>query len=353
MFRIDLMPAHQGDCLWIEYGDIRFPYRILVDGGTPSTYSILKDRIEALSPGDRRFEIIVITHIDVDHIGGILTLLKEPPTGFTVGDVWFNGFRHLPNPAPTLGVRHAEEVTNKLEMGVFAWNEAFDRSAIQVDSLGNLPEIRLAGGLNLILLSPYKDQLERLQPKWQQELERLRFGQKDLVSLLDGFPTLGPPLDVTRLAESSFEEDKAEANGSSIAILAEYEGKRLLLAGDAFASVIVKSLSRLLSMRKQTRLQLAGLKVSHHCSRANTSNELLGLLECHNYLISTNGSIHRHPDREAIARILRHGGDDKTLHFNYLSSHNQIWDNETLQREYKYEARFASERGGGISLSLD
>ena len=37
MFSIEMLPAQQGDALWIEYGSAAKPHRILVDGGTPPT----------------------------------------------------------------------------------------------------------------------------------------------------------------------------------------------------------------------------------------------------------------------------------------------------------------------------
>ena len=39
---------------------------------------------------------LVITHIDFDHIGGVLSLLQDKDLGVTFHDIWFNGWRHLP-----------------------------------------------------------------------------------------------------------------------------------------------------------------------------------------------------------------------------------------------------------------
>ncbi len=63
------------------------------------------------------------------------------------------------------------------------------------------------------------------------------------------------------------------------------------------------------------------VKVSHHGSINNTSCELLDLIDCDNYIISTNGYRHKHPDRETVARIIHHKGRDysnkRILYFNY------------------------------------
>ena len=54
MFRIDMLPAGHGDCLWIEYGSKEESKRILIDGGTTGTYKRLKTRFENLPENDRK-----------------------------------------------------------------------------------------------------------------------------------------------------------------------------------------------------------------------------------------------------------------------------------------------------------
>ena len=73
MFRIDMLPAEFGDALWIEYGQDAV-HRILIDCGTRSVFEAVKRRIEALPVAERHFELFVVTHVDVDHIGGALEL---------------------------------------------------------------------------------------------------------------------------------------------------------------------------------------------------------------------------------------------------------------------------------------
>jgi hypothetical protein len=64
------------------------------------------------------------------------------------------------------------------------------------------------------------------------------------------------------------------------------------------------------------------VKVSHHGSLNNTSQELLSLVSCNNYLISTNGgaAYHKHPSRETIARIVYNSNRSEkevNIYFNY------------------------------------
>ena len=91
--------------------------------------------------------------------------------------------------------------------------------------------------------------------------------------------------------------------------------------------------------------------ISHKGSARNLSNELLAAIECHTFLVSTNGSRFRHPDRETIARILVNGGPGLRLCFNYRSEWNEIWDDEKLQAQYGYEAIYP-EADPGLLVDL-
>ncbi len=77
MFRIEMLPAAHGDCLWIEYGSGREIHRILIDGGPAHAYPALRERILHLPADERHFDLLVITHIDADHIEGIIRLLLD------------------------------------------------------------------------------------------------------------------------------------------------------------------------------------------------------------------------------------------------------------------------------------
>ena len=79
----------------------------------------------------------------------------------------------------------------------------------------------------------------------------------------------------------------------------------------------VKSVRKLLRQRGVDRLKLDALKVSHHASQNNLSKDLLALIDCKRYCISTNGDYFCHPDREAIGRIIKYGGARPELSFNY------------------------------------
>jgi hypothetical protein len=78
----------------------------------------------------------------------------------------------------------------------------------------------------------------------------------------------------------------------------------------------------------------------------------LKLIDCRNYLVSTNGSLFGHPDRVCIARIIQNGGPQAHLWFNYRSKHNEVWAKPALQTKYRYATTFAAHADSGLSFSL-
>jgi hypothetical protein len=211
--------------------------------------------------------------------------------------------------------------------------------------------------MTLTLLSPTAAQLKKLAPVWMRELTRAglvpgehvdysRFLREEATS------AAAISTDVDELADSPFIADTGIPNGTSIAVLAEFKGAAALLTADAHAPVIVESLRRLLESRQIKRLPLDVWKVSHHGSRANVSRALLDRLDCRRYVISTNGDHFGHPDREAIARIIKYGGPDPVLLFNYRSPFNEVWASPDLQARYRYTAVYPENGRPGLLVPL-
>lgn len=351
MLSIEMLPARYGDCLWIEYGDPRQPRRILVDCGLEAGYRAvagrLRDRPEVV------FDLFVMTHIDADHIQGGIHLLRDFGPD-RIREVWFNGRGHLPLPQDTLGVLQAERFSELLVKKRFPWNRRWNGQAVMLPEDGPLPAIELPDGMKLTLLSPDRERLAALRRVWDQELDRLEretgLEQEERPELQPD--VLGPArIDVEALAERPYRSDTGEANGSSIALLAERDGKALLLTGDAFAPLLERTIGRLLQERGQERLRLDALKVSHHGGRGNTSPGLLGLVRCERFLFSTDGTRYHHPHQETVARILE-PRRDVHLHFNYRSDQSEVWDGSALQDDWRYEAHYPGKGAQGYRLTL-
>ena len=300
---------------------------LLIDGGPPETADALRTHIERAvkSRGGRlHIDLVVVTHIDNDHIGGILPLLTRLPEGVSVGGVWYNGYRHL-LPASLLGVTEGETLSSLLDRpGAPDWNAAFGNKAVVVPETGDLPEVKLPGGMVLTLLSPTPEKLAKLAPVWEREARKAGLFS-DAVRPPDPDDLLGRrdrwPPDLDALVKGSFSGDGSETNGSGIAFIGHCEGRSCLFGADAHAEVICRSLERL-----GAPVAVDAFKLPHHGSAANLSKALLERVRCPRFLISTNGARFYHPDYAALARVLKFGGEKPTLFFNYRSSTTESWE---------------------------
>jgi beta-lactamase superfamily II metal-dependent hydrolase len=364
MLKIDMLPAGYGDCLWVEYGSKSKPFRILIDGGISPTFETLRAKIETLSESERHFELLIITHVDADHIEGTIRLLGSVKTlGVSFGDIWFNGWKHLDAPDKLGGVQ-GEFLSALIDAGGHNWNKAFEGAAVVVPDEGDLPVFSFADGLTLTLLSPTRERLVKLKPKWNSEVQKSgldRDSVEAVLAALEANRKLRPEDDVLgektinieQLGNSRFSGDGAEANGSAIAILAEYNGKSVLLTGDAWSPILAKSIQRILDKTGDDRLKVGALKMPHHGSRANISTDLLDMLKCKKFLYSTNGKIFHHPDPEGVARVILHGGKSPSLFFNYRTEFTEVWDDSTLMTsEHPYTVTYPADEAGGLEIEL-
>lgn len=354
MFEIEMLPAREGDCLWIRYGDAKKPRQILIDGGRAATGKELKRRLATLPEGRRDFELLIVTHIDRDHIEGTLGLLEDPDIAPLFKDVWFNGFDHLRGvKVESFGGVQGERLTAAL-LNRLPWNKKWRGQAVCLGKSG-LKSIALPGGLKLTLFSPDKDKLAKLIPVWKKECEKAGLvpGQagKPSEKTKKGIESFGGGLDIEQLAVSSFKGDPGEPNGTSIAVLAEYDGKRALLTGDAHVDRLIDSIKMFKATAK--RLKLDAFKVAHHGSENNVSHELVELLDCPRYLISTNGSYFKHPTAAAVARLIKFGGKKRTLFFNYKTKFTELWDAQPWKEKYSYDVVYPdNKQNGTLTVSL-
>jgi hypothetical protein len=361
-FSVHMLPAAHGDCLWVEYGLPGRTHRLLIDGGVATTYPTLRAKILSLPPTERHFELLVVTHVDADHIEGVVSMLADKSLEARFGDVWFNGLMHLSEGMPVdYGGVQGEYLSALIQRNKLPWNVARGGGALIVPGDGPLPVFTLPGGLTLTLLSPTLETARNMADVWDDVVREAGLDPANPVKTLEHLETRGKRLiysfdgeagpDVAALAAEPYQRDKSPANGSSIAFLAEYEGKRCLFAADAFGEVLAESVRRLLAARGEDVLLLDGLKLPHHGSRANVSKELLGLVRSRHVLVSTSGRRFHHPDEQAIARVIeaRWGA---SLAFNYRSEDNEMWDDAALMKEYGFSARYPDAAEGGITLDF-
>lgn len=353
MLELEMLPAREGDCLLLTYGPPASPRRVLIDGGRAATYAYTKTRLGRLPAEQREFELLVVTHVDRDHIEGVLAMLEDPARPVQFRDLWFNGYHHLlDEDVESFGPRQGEKLTTRILEQRLPWNRAFNGRPVETRE--GLPTIELEGDLKITVLSPSREKLKALIPQWVADCADAGLipgspaARRNLPDDIDAFGGFR----IEDAVKEPFQKDTSKPNGSSIALLVEYEDKRLLLAGDAHADLLAESVGHL-AQKAGGRLPLDALKLSHHGSAANTSRELLDLISCRNYLISTNGSIYSHPDRVTLARVVKSSDAGRALIFNYETPETRFWNNLAWQNKHGYSTRYPSPgEEGTAKLSL-
>jgi hypothetical protein len=354
MFRIHFLPARFGDSIWIEYGAAFATKYILIDGGTRGTRHDIKAKLMGIPEEQRALELMIVTHIDRDHIEGVLGLLESDELGFKIDDLWFNGWFHLSGDE-YFGAVQGERLTKAILTHHLPWNKHFSQQAVVVPDQGNLPVYTLPGGMKITLLLPTRTDLLKLIPAWEKEVKEANldpgvgYGPNDYV-VDEGDESFGAEeIDIQEMANRPFNADDSAANGSSIAFIAEYDNKKALFAADAHADKLYAALDR---YSPGTRVNLDLFKVSHHGSARTTDKAVIEKVHCSNYVFSTNGSIHYHPDKETVARVIVSAGSAPRLFFNYRSVHSEIWESPALKRQYRYQTKYPAAGKNSIVIDL-
>jgi hypothetical protein len=361
MFQIEMLPACHGDCLWIEYGERGDIHRVLVDGGFGTAYPSLRARFEQLPEKDRHFELMVVSHVDADHIEGMVSLLADEKIQFSCGDFWFNGWDQIAGAGVDFGALQGEYLSGLIKKRGLPWNRLFEGAAVVVLKDEPFPVHDLPGGLRLTLLSPTPHHLQILAASWQDECKKaglvpgvakaaLEHLEKHGQRLIPSFAPDAEP-EVETWARVPFTKDSSVANGSSIAFLAEYGGHRVLLGADAYSDVLETNVPRLAKERGETVLALDAFKLPHHGSAANLSAALMSLVRAQKILVSTNGDHFNHPDPEALARVVK-SGTGMELVFNYRSEENAVWDNADWKQRYGYRTVYPPDGKNGALIEF-
>jgi len=306
-FDLHILQAMSGDAIFLSYiGNDGKEYNILVDGGKPNTF---QKNIKNVLKNINCLDYIFITHIDNDHIGGILKLLGSSYNS-KIQNIFFNS-GHLISKNNSIMVSEADG-NDLIDFINNSDSMKSNKEEITIDTKFNF------FGLYITFLSPtYKALKYFNQSYFLKEIK-----EEALIS--DSIEDAKMDSNLSDLATIEFKEKSLKvdpSNGVSLAMLIEYHNKSILLLGDAKDSVLIPSLRK--NHSEIDKLKVDYIKLSHHGSKFHTNNEFLSLVECNHYIISTDGKNNKnqHPNIETLARILCHKHRDVAqriyFYFNY------------------------------------
>jgi len=318
--RIYFYKAGCGDAARIKYlGNDGIYHNIFIDSGKRKTFmNHIASHIKEMESNGENIDLWVISHIHDDHIGGVEQYIRQIKNGRStdiVKDWLYN--------SPRKNIKIVKEVSGRvsaaksIRQGDLLAQYLHVKDALPKRDIVSKLESLDFYGLKLDILSPSSGKLKSLRNKYEsdpelslerQEGEKIS-GAKSIIH--DDYHIKLKDFDL-----SKWKEDTSIENGSSISILTEYNDIRILWLADSHPSDIVISLQRL-GYSKSNKIACEWVKVSHHGSKGNNSDELYNLIDCKNYLFSANGkNRHKLPTKESIARILRNKQRNINVKYN-------------------------------------
>jgi Metallo-beta-lactamase superfamily len=328
LFSLEVLPAKYGDSLLLHYGEADDPRLIVIDGGPSGVFkSALLPRLEELREqrGETLpIEILMVSHLDDDHVRGVLDLARamdedgQLRTRFDVRTLWLNAFedtvgadKPLPSEVAPAGVErgHLEAVIASVGQGrdlrdlarKYHWspNLGFEGLVSAPDDAGVPVDL---DPLRLTVIGPRQAELEELREAWEEKVAEMAAAE---------------PAEAAKIAAYL---DGSVYNLSSIVCLADVgsgeERKRMLLTGDARGDKIIEGLKAAGEMDSGV-VTVDLLKVPHHGSSRNLTQEFFEQVKAKEIVISANGK-HGNPDIETLEMISAARPDDGfTIYLTY------------------------------------
>lgn len=290
---ISSLKALTGDSFVIKWSN----NSLLVDGGMPNTVGEILRKIQ-----HSNLRAVFVTHVDYDHIGGVISLVKRQDVDLSNCSFFMNN--------PDLA-SYYDGTDVRFEHGD-TLNDILHKRGNEFLPITNDTTPIVIDGLKITPLHPTRAICKELCDSW--DLSRVWSEIKGHYSYSKRQKNNGDII-----------------NRSSICLVIEHDQKRILMLGDSHADDVVIALKEL----KEYKFDL--VKLSHHGSKHNTNLELLELIECQNYIISTNGNTYNHPDPETI-KILSDRAKEKCCNFN-------IYINYSIEANIRqrYRAQYSCE----------
>jgi beta-lactamase superfamily II metal-dependent hydrolase len=371
---LDVRRARKGDCLILHYGSKAEPGLMLVDGGPSDVYEPhLKPRLAEIrktrgldANATLPVDLLMVSHIDDDHIKGVLDLTKEMiesqgPAPLKINGLWHNTFDDIigNNPDKLRAAVTAQFGAASLS-GDGEEVEGLDPDAAKV--LASISQgFRLRDDSRALRL--------RINPQFKGKLVIAKKNGKQ-VDMGKGltFTVVGPMNDEVLALQEAHDEflekqekkseaslaaftDKSVPNLSSLVVLAESGKKRILFTGDARGDKILDGLELVGLLKKdgKSKVQVDILKCPHHGSNRNIDPIFFRRITADHYVFSGNGQ-HGNPERETLEMLLAERGDEKySVHLTYPIDEIDV----ERKKEAKKKGKAWSPKKQGLAAFFD
>lgn len=375
IFSLEALRARHGDCLLIHFGTAQDPRTILIDGGPQTVYAdALRPRLrelrehlialERIGPDDALpLALAMVSHIDDDHIGGMLALAEDPDGGLALPHpswvapktLWHNTFEQMAgksNAASGLvlerdstsktsavlaSVKQGRELQARAETLGWPINSPFEGELIQARPQGGL-SVKLDDATSIVVLSPRADEIEGLRKEWLKQTKRLQAGE-------------------TASAQVAAYLDKSPYNLSSlVCLLRQGEDHTMLLTGDARGDLILQALDAA-ELTSNGKLHVGVLKMPHHGSIRDVDVDFFQRITADHYVISGDGR-YGNPESKTLEMIAgSRGDDDFTIHFTYAAGQRD-WEQRLSSFVAERDAKrrlfgVRTREDSALSLSVD
>ena len=117
----------------------------------------------------------------------------------------------------------------------------------------------------------------------------------------------------------------------------------MLMAGDATSKDLEDNFEKVGLLSETDQIHDDAWKLSHHGSKKSTQDYRTRMIQKEKILVSSDGKRYNHPDTEIIAKLLINQKSKLDIYFNYTSSYNKIWGDQTIQNEDDADLHFPLE----------
>lgn len=316
--------ASCGDAFRIEFEGLSGDRRnIFIDSGYQRTFrEILSNEISSIETKRDNIDLCVLTHIHDDHIGGVETYIKAILSG-RANDIILQWWFNPPRPAKSLlKIQGCTSVARSITQGDIISSYLNSKDALpRLPIISSLTPYKL-DGMKIYILSPDEQSLRNLTEKYTDPKLKLESIEGEETSKAKAAKDRDYHKSVNDFDFSGWTQDRSVENGSSIALLTEFKGKKILWLADAFPSVVMASLGAL-GYSKTNPLVCDYVKIGHHGSWGNNGSKLYEMIKCRKYILSTDGyNTSALPSKVCLVEILNSPNRTSTDRYTFYMTTN-------------------------------